>query len=253
MAFSIPVMAATLAFVTYTSTSNNFDVAVIFASFALFQLLRQPLLFLPRALSAISDAHSALTRLEKVLHADVRREDETLNVDLGIKEAVRVEKATFEWEESSGNTRMGGKAEGKAKKGGKGKKEKARLKEEDDEKKGDAAAPFRVKDIDFVIPRGQLVAIVGPVGSGKVRTCRLRYKFLITDEPCIVESSTGPHWRNAEGGRQGNVRRVHRLLSSDCLDSELYTGKSFHLRASSLRTTNCLTVARKCCLRAALR
>lgn len=37
-AFSIPVLAATLSFVTYTSTSHSFDVAVIFSSFSLFQV-----------------------------------------------------------------------------------------------------------------------------------------------------------------------------------------------------------------------
>lgn len=37
-AFSIPVLAATLSFVTYTLTAHDFDVAVIFASFTLFQV-----------------------------------------------------------------------------------------------------------------------------------------------------------------------------------------------------------------------
>jgi hypothetical protein len=37
-AFSIPVLAATLAFVTYTLTAHKFDVAVIFASLNLFQV-----------------------------------------------------------------------------------------------------------------------------------------------------------------------------------------------------------------------
>ncbi|KAJ7830376.1 hypothetical protein B0H13DRAFT_2433724 [Mycena leptocephala] len=38
LAFSLPVLAATLAFVTYTETSKQFDVAVVFASFSLFQV-----------------------------------------------------------------------------------------------------------------------------------------------------------------------------------------------------------------------
>ncbi|KAJ7831040.1 hypothetical protein B0H13DRAFT_2432174 [Mycena leptocephala] len=46
LAFSLPVLAATLAFVTCTEKSKQFDVAVVFA---LFQLLRQPMMFLPRA------------------------------------------------------------------------------------------------------------------------------------------------------------------------------------------------------------
>lgn len=37
-AFSIPVLAATLAFVTYTHVTPGFDVAVIFASLSLFQV-----------------------------------------------------------------------------------------------------------------------------------------------------------------------------------------------------------------------
>ncbi|KAJ7865962.1 hypothetical protein B0H13DRAFT_1895387 [Mycena leptocephala] len=52
LAFSHPILAATLAFATYTETSKQLDVAVVFASFSLFQLLRQPTMFLPRTLSA---------------------------------------------------------------------------------------------------------------------------------------------------------------------------------------------------------
>lgn len=40
--YSIPVLSATLAFVTYTSTKTNFDVAVIFSSFTLFQVRARP-------------------------------------------------------------------------------------------------------------------------------------------------------------------------------------------------------------------
>lgn len=107
MAFSVPVLAATLAFVTYTSTAHNFDVAVIFSSFSLFQLLRQPLMFLPRALSAISDARSAITRLEKVFHSELLSGD-TLIVDYDLDVALRVEHASFEWEESVAQETIGG-------------------------------------------------------------------------------------------------------------------------------------------------
>jgi hypothetical protein len=36
VAFSLPVLSASLAFVTYTETKKNFDPAIIFASFSLF-------------------------------------------------------------------------------------------------------------------------------------------------------------------------------------------------------------------------
>ena len=37
-AYSIPVLAATVSFVTYTSTHKDFNVAIIFSSFSLFQV-----------------------------------------------------------------------------------------------------------------------------------------------------------------------------------------------------------------------
>jgi len=44
LAFSLPVLAASLAFVTYTHVTPGFDVAVIFSSLSLFQV-RDFLLF----------------------------------------------------------------------------------------------------------------------------------------------------------------------------------------------------------------
>ncbi|KAL5526288.1 hypothetical protein ACEPAF_8011 [Sanghuangporus sanghuang] len=176
MGYSVPVLAATLAFVAYTKTSNSFDVAVIFASFSLFQLLRQPLMFLPRALSAIADAESAITRLQKVFHAQLR-EDVGLDIDVSLDVAIKVDHATFEWEESAVQESFGSAADEKDKDKDEDKdkdKDKYRKAREltkkleaiEDEKKTNIA-PFRVRDVNMVVPRGRLVAIVGRVGSGK--------------------------------------------------------------------------------------
>ncbi|KAJ6632266.1 P-loop containing nucleoside triphosphate hydrolase protein [Mycena sp. CBHHK59/15] len=155
MAFSLPVLAATLAFVTYTETSKAFDVAVIFASFSLFQLLRQPMMFLPRALSAISDARNALNRLTKVFHADMHT-DIAFVIDPSLKFAVHVKNATFQWESFPVSE------EGKDKKA-RGKEISEKAESTDDGER----TPFQVRDIDMVIPRGTLAAVVGRVGSGK--------------------------------------------------------------------------------------
>lgn len=161
MAFSTPVVAASLAFVAYTSSSREFDVAVIFASFSLFQLLRQPLMFLPRALSSIADTRSAITRLENLFNAELKRKEDELHIDITLKEAIRVEKTTFEWEESLALDATNHEETNKIGRGS------AKHPVKDD-RKDDNVAPFTMKDVDLVIPRGQLVAIVGPVGSGKV-------------------------------------------------------------------------------------
>ncbi|KAJ6518372.1 ABC protein [Mycena vulgaris] len=170
MAFSLPVLAATLAFVTYTETSREFDVAVVFASFSLFQLLRQPMMFLPRALSAIADARNALTRLSVVFHAQLR-EGDAFVVDPAMTDAVRVEGASWVWEAFPDAAKEAEAKEAKEK--GKGEKDKGkRADEDDDEKEGDTGGeaetePFALRDITLSIPRGTLAAIVGRVGSGK--------------------------------------------------------------------------------------
>ena len=53
VAFSLPVLASVLAFVTYSLSGHDLNPAVIFASLTLFQMLRMPLMFLPVALSSV--------------------------------------------------------------------------------------------------------------------------------------------------------------------------------------------------------
>ncbi|KAJ7833819.1 hypothetical protein B0H13DRAFT_2428014 [Mycena leptocephala] len=93
LAFSLPVLAATLTFVTYTETSKQFDVAVVLASFSLFQLLRQPMIFLPCALSAIADARNALLVFRVPL-----REGVPFVVDTEQEAAVWAKGAGWLWE-----------------------------------------------------------------------------------------------------------------------------------------------------------
>lgn len=142
---------------TYTSTSHAFDVAIIFSSLSLFQLLRQPLMFLPRALSATTDAQNALARLRKVFDAETADPADAIVVDREQKFAVDVKNATFEWEESGAPP----EADARRKKGAKG---------AEGSVKAAAAptmtsnAPFRVREISMAVPRGTLVAVVGSVG-----------------------------------------------------------------------------------------
>ncbi|KAL0573575.1 hypothetical protein V5O48_008389 [Marasmius crinis-equi] len=152
-AYSIPVLAATLAFVTYNNTTQNFDPAIIFASFSLFQLLRQPMMFFPRAMSVTTDARNALNRLEKFFHAEVMSAVPFL-VDENQKLALQVSNASFEWEQPLAPTDVKKKADGGS---------------SSSDRSGTATPekPFKVQRIDLSIPRGTLVAIVGRVGSGK--------------------------------------------------------------------------------------
>jgi len=123
---------------------------------------------MPRALSAIPDASSALQRLTRVFRAELISGD-TLLIDKDQEPALLTKDATFEWEsyEKDSGEVFGSKgARGDPPRG------KDRSVKEDMAKEkpapGKDTPPFQVKNVTMTIPRGQLVAIVGPVGSGKV-------------------------------------------------------------------------------------
>ncbi|KAF5334268.1 hypothetical protein D9758_015549 [Tetrapyrgos nigripes] len=151
-AYSIPVLAATIAFVTYTKTTEGFDVAVIFSSLSLFQLLRQPMMFLPRALSATVDARNALQRLSKLFHAELMTGNQYI-IDPQQELALQVTDATFEWELTSSKEEST--------------ESKKLRKSSIDSLTPRQESPFQVQNIEMKVPRQSLVAIVGRVGSGK--------------------------------------------------------------------------------------
>ena len=204
---SVPVLAATLSFVTYTSTTGHFNVAIIFSSLSLFQLLRQPLMFLPRALAAIPDARSALARLELVFHAELMN-GAALEINPHQELALEVKGVTFEWEEMHIPA-----AEAK----GKGAK-----KQEVKEEKPEMRTPFKVEITDMRVSRGSLVAIVGPVGSGKVSP------RLVPHCTCLsraVEFASGTDWRNETQRRPCILRRPCLILPTDGMDTKCNLGQ----------------------------
>ncbi|KAJ6570146.1 ABC protein [Mycena vulgaris] len=158
LAFSLPVLASTLAFVTYTRVTAGFDIAIIFSSFSLFQLLRQPMMFLPRALSNIADARNALNRLTRAFHAEVLM-DVAFKIDPAQEFALEAKDVSFEWESVAKDTKATSFSEAKAA---------AKLKKlKDSDSDLQEEQPFRVQNVNMRIPRGTLAGIVGRVGSGK--------------------------------------------------------------------------------------
>ncbi|KAF7773337.1 hypothetical protein Agabi119p4_5504 [Agaricus bisporus var. burnettii] len=133
-AYSTPTLAATLSLLVYTKINPEFDVALVFTSLSLFQLLRQPMMLLPRALTAITDSKNAFGRLNGLFQAELMPED-TISIDEDQEHALVVQEATFEWEET-----QGGEATDKL---------------------------FQVQNVTMQIKRGSLTAIIGRVGSGK--------------------------------------------------------------------------------------
>ncbi|KAF9560470.1 ABC transporter [Agrocybe pediades] len=176
VAMSMPVLASVLAFITYSATGHTLEPAAIFTSLTLFTLLRLPLMFLPVSFSAIADAANATGRLYGVFEAELL--EKTHTVDPTIDNALEVKGASFTWdspppedEGKKGKKQHGRlmqssktKAENKAKAAADQQK---RTEDAEEKAKNEADRVFKMNDISMTIPRGQLVAIVGPVGSGK--------------------------------------------------------------------------------------
>ncbi|KAF7327422.1 ABC transporter protein [Mycena kentingensis (nom. inval.)] len=164
VAMAMPALASVLSFVTYSLLGHSLDPASIFASLTLFNLLRLPLMFLPVSFSAIADASNACQRLYDVFVAETFEGEQIIRDDK-LDVAVEVHDATFTWDGPPPEPEGGKK---------KSKKEKALAKAA---AKAAAANPekvaaeevnvFKMSNLSFTIPRGQLVAIVGAVGSGK--------------------------------------------------------------------------------------
>ncbi|KAF9267240.1 ABC transporter [Marasmius fiardii PR-910] len=149
---TLPALASVLAFVTYSLSGHALDPANIFASLTLFNLLRLPLMMLPVALSSIVDASNATKRLYGIFEAETL--DETRIIDEKVEYAVKVHDGSFTWDAPPPDV--------SDKKKSKGSKKKVLT-----EKPPEDFKPFSLPSISLTIPRGQLVAIVGRIGSGK--------------------------------------------------------------------------------------
>ncbi|KAF8332585.1 P-loop containing nucleoside triphosphate hydrolase protein [Cantharellus anzutake] len=168
MAFSLPVLSAVFSFVAYSLSGHKLQPDIVFTSLSLFQLLRIPLMVLPMSLGGIADASNAISRLHDVFTAELLTETNRIDPDLLV--AVRVSGASFTWDGAppSDDDKVGKKKKAGPpgdNRPGHGKEPEA--KDGEEEGKASEEAVFKLQKVDFEVPRGQLCAIVGPVGSGK--------------------------------------------------------------------------------------
>ncbi|KPV77486.1 uncharacterized protein RHOBADRAFT_24011 [Rhodotorula graminis WP1] len=170
VAMSLPTLATVLAFITYANTGHDTTAQSIFTSLTLFQLCltlaRPQLMMLPMSLSTITDAHNALGRLTEVFLAEER--SAPFDIDPSAKFAVSVVDADFQWESTPPDTAPKSKKE-QAKLAAQGKKaaKVAKKERKEKEKAAKEAEILQLRNVNLRIPRGQLCAVVGAVGSGK--------------------------------------------------------------------------------------
>lgn len=185
VAMSMPVFASMLAFITYSLTDHGLSAARVFSSLALFNSLRMPLNLLPLVLGQVTDAQTALHRIQEFLLSEEQKDD--IIWDENMEDAVEVQHASFTWERSAtqdkerpGTFQTKGelltakkaekqkeKAQKKADKAAKKNRQSSTGSKDDLSSETTEAEPFKLHDIDFTVGRSELLAVIGTVGSGK--------------------------------------------------------------------------------------
>ncbi|GIJ82162.1 hypothetical protein Asppvi_000667 [Aspergillus pseudoviridinutans] len=163
---SLPTFASLLSFVTYALSGHGMSPDRIFASLALFNVLRMPLIMLNLTITQMTDAWTAMNRIQEFLQAEEK--SDPVEWDTTMDKAIEVEHASFTWEQVQSD-----KGEEKKKKEEKPKPSQVSPKvatpssPPDDNSDTTEHAPFRLTDINFEAGRSELLAVIGTVGSGK--------------------------------------------------------------------------------------
>ncbi|KAI1344554.1 P-loop containing nucleoside triphosphate hydrolase protein [Xylariaceae sp. FL0016] len=146
---SLPFLTAMISFVTYALTHDGLSPAIVFSSTALFNTLRMPLSFLPVCIQATFDSWSALSRIQEYLLTE-EMEDYPLRPSL--VPAVEIRQADFTWDHRN--------------------PDKKEIK--DDESiayslpvSENLKSTFSLLNVNLSIKRGELLAVIGGIGSGK--------------------------------------------------------------------------------------
>ncbi|KAJ5980294.1 hypothetical protein N7481_007592 [Penicillium waksmanii] len=161
VSMSIPIFASMLAFITYALTNHDLQAAEIFSSLALFNSLRMPLNMLPLVIGQVTDAWTALNRIQEFLLAEEQKED--IEKIEGMDRAIEINQASFTWERLPSEE---GEDAGKAKKSPDAKAV-ALLKEEEKAENSTPLEPFKLKNMTLEVGRNELIAVIGTVGCGK--------------------------------------------------------------------------------------
>ena len=129
LVFAAPVVSALLVLLLHRKRgSTNLTGVNGFVIVALYNTFRYPLFMLPLAVNSTSDAINAFNRIEVFLKSNQIDEKVELTLEEGMEYAILMEKGFYSWKRDD--------------------------------------PPF-VKNIDLRVKKGELVAIVGDVGSGK--------------------------------------------------------------------------------------
>ncbi|KAF8940193.1 hypothetical protein BGZ58_007436 [Dissophora ornata] len=227
---SLPIFASALSFVLYVALGNELDAKIVFPAMTLFTGLRVPLLVLPYCYSDASDAWVSTKRIERFL---LSSDTQPLPpVDPAHEYALSFRGANFYWDQlpsttspsadssdspdssissTSGHASIDDEAIGE--------EQQPLLSGRDLDESDAEVIPF-LKDININIPRGALVAVVGPVGSGKSSLLQAMVGNMMKSQGEVIRGATISYASQTPWIQNSTIR--NNILFDTAWDEERY-------------------------------
>ncbi|KAG0023806.1 hypothetical protein BGZ80_007988 [Entomortierella chlamydospora] len=213
---SLPVFASALSFVLYAALGNELKPQVVFPALTLFTGLRVPLLVLPYVYSETSDAWISVKRIEAfLLTSDIQP---LPPVDTTHSYALSIKHADFYWDQLpatssssslSSDTALDDSAQ----------EQQPLLSDRGQAEPTSDVVPF-LKDINLDIPRGSLVAVVGPVGSGKSSLLQAMVGNMMKSHGEVIRGATISYASQTHWIQNATIR--NNILFDTPFDEERY-------------------------------
>ncbi|KAF9290732.1 hypothetical protein BGZ74_000466 [Mortierella antarctica] len=181
-ASAVPVFAAALSFVLYAALGHDLAPDVVFPALAYYATMRVPIAILPNCFSAAVDTYVAIRRIQKYLLSEDDASTAHAPLDPAAPDALLIRDADFVW--SSFPAETGPDALNDTKK-----PSAAQTASEESSSTSSETPPY-LRNVNLQIPRGALVAVVGPVGSGKSSLLQAMVGNMTRSRGTVVRGTT---------------------------------------------------------------
>ncbi|KAG0096414.1 hypothetical protein BGZ93_004576 [Podila epicladia] len=219
---SLPVFASALSFVLYVALDNKLEAKIVFPALAYFTVLRVPLMVLPSCYTAITDAYVAMKRIEKFLLSE-----EAAPIPPPVPDhefSMSIKNASFLWDQLPTAPKEGTERGSQGASGNNDPSDEATITNE--------THPY-LCNVNLQIPRGSLVAVVGPVGSGKSSLLQAMVGNMTMSQGEIIRGTNISYASQTAWIQNATIRdnilfdtpmdedRYRRVIKACCLEQDL--------------------------------